>query len=895
MPQKAPEPDFIPDEEFVPDESFIPDVEPSQEESVISRLAKGLGRGTTDIISGFGELIKAPFDPSKFILEATLPFYTRKEPMTAAEKVMLGTELVSGIPISSVKERYEKGDVAGAIGEALPAAALFGLPFLRKGRIPTPKEIAPSITPEIPPAIPSVPEVSPTVIRGLLPERATPPEPTPRFISGQEGIADVTQTYPAELAQQVSLESINPKLGTPTLADIGEIIKLPPEIAAEYGRAIGKPVSPPPMSEFDEALAALIPERYKETTKLGTMIEPQFPGVAYPEISKPVYSGEGAARPGQLQLPSAPIRVTRRKVMPEEISKGVVRNPDNSISPVGNPGIKIDNSGNVISTPIDKLLSALEEAKPLERKQAKIYSKERGERFARAEEVTTKGLEGHFERLGMLKGEHTKVVTEPLKLEKVDIDALADTINDAPMLMRGEKTSATEGLVKILEGRVPQLSEVKLLEKVFGKEAIELVKAKLPQIDLKRSLVTDILNLPRTLMASFDLSFPFRQGLPLIHTKAWWTSWNDMIKSYGSEKSYRAVMDSILEKPLFERVLNEKGKLEPSFSERAGLRLTDLAELSSREEAFMSTIAERIPGIGRGVRASSRAFTAFGNKLRADNFEVMIKQAKTIHQNAKKLARTPDELAKAELLNPETNIQLAREIASFINNASGRGSLGMMERHATALNTALFSPRLIASRIQMMNPVNYIFKSKQVRQAYLKSLMATVGAWSTVAGLMKAGGAEVSLDSNSADFMKPKIGNVRLDPGAGFQQYVVLLSRLSSGKFTSSTTGKESELGGGYGVSTRKDVLERFIAPKLNPVLGFGYGMLEASKYQPFNVPDEAASLFVPMVIQDAIEIAKEDPDLLPFLLPAATVGMGTQVYSKEPESLLFGEGGLIE
>ena len=38
--------------------------------------------------------------------------------------------------------------------------------------------------------------------------------------------------------------------------------------------------------------------------------------------------------------------------------------------------------------------------------------------------------------------------------------------------------------------------------------------------------------------------------------------------------------------------------------------------------------------------------------------------------------------------------------------------------------------------------------------------------------------------------------------------------------------------------------------------------------------------MFVPLVIQDIIELSKEDPSLLPWMAPI-TLGMGTQTYSK--------------
>src|SRR5207245_10118714 len=115
---------------------------------------------------------------------------------------------------------------------------------------------------------------------------------------------------------------------------------------------------------------------------------------------------------------------------------------------------------------------------------------------------------------------------ETLKLDQPDVDSLfksiGDNLGDIP-----DKAHAITGLRKILSGEVPQNNEIQILEKVFGTDKVNEIREHLPKVDVKRSLLSDLANIPRSIQASFDLSFPFRQGLGLIHTKAWWTSWYD--------------------------------------------------------------------------------------------------------------------------------------------------------------------------------------------------------------------------------------------------------------------------------------------------------------------------------------------------------------------------------
>jgi hypothetical protein len=347
------------------------------------------------------------------------------------------------------------------------------------------------------------------------------------------------------------------------------------------------------------------------------------------------------------------------------------------------------------------------------------------------------------------------------------------------------------------------------------------------------------------------------------------------------------------------------GKVTKSFAERAGIKLSDVSTLGKREESVASTWIETGEMFGKDnaaqrtykailgdpIRATNRAYTAFLNQLRADTFESLIKDASRDFAAGTKGAR-----------NPLTDMPFAKEIADFVNTATGKGpmriarptieggKLGLkesnLEQNAQLLTDVLFAPRLFFSRARMLNPMTYMMASPFVRKQYVKSLLSVAGAWGAVSGLGYMAGqagiadVDVSLDTNSADFGKMRIGNTRLDPAGGFQQYLVAASRLLSGRTTSSATQKDFELGAGYRADTRKDIAERFMTNKLTPAMKFGYDILNASEHQPFHVMDRTAQLFVPLIAQDVMELAKEDPSLLPLIAPIA-LGMGSQTYDK--------------
>ena len=372
----------------------------------------------------------------------------------------------------------------------------------------------------------------------------------------------------------------------------------------------------------------------------------------------------------------------------------------------------------------------------------------------------------------------------------------------------------------------------------------------------KASTFSNIINSPKGVLASVNLHGPFRQALPLIGTKQWWTSWVPMVKSYGSEEAFRTAMDAVKEHPDYEDAIDN------------GIKFTHLGDLNDREEVIGSKYAEKIPL----VRRSNRAYTAYLNTLRMQTYSALKNDA-----------------MKAGL-NLNDN-QLGSQIANFVNNASGRGSLGGMEKNAELLNNIFFSPRLLASRIQMMNPANYIMSNPFVRKQYLKSMLATIGAWGSIASMGKLAGGSVSLDPNSADFGKMKFGNTRIDPGGGFQQFLVAAHKLATGRQTSTTTGRNYELGSKYGLPSRLDVATNFGVSKLTPMLGFVADWMKASTKHPYDVPEGIAKMYTPIFLQDLKEILTEDPTLLslpkgvnlnklPLIAPAA-VGMGSLTYGR--------------
>lgn len=572
--------------------------------------------------------------------------------------------------------------------------------------------------------------------------------------------------------------------------------------------------------------------------------------------------GKGAVSPAKLPVPTkfAP------KPMPKEIQrllapmkppKPPIQPPTEAFPP--QPEQPID--------PVQKVISVLKKAKSIRGKQETLYTKERAARIEKLKTIgkKVKGEKGFYAELAQLKGLFPKLEFETIrnKINQKDIDDLFNMVKNNPLLNEWQKITTRTGLAKLFGeygGAVPTEGELKLLKRVFGEEFVKTIEGKQGLWKKIKEAGYQLINIPRSVMASFDFSAPFRQGVFLIgRGKQFWSAFGKMFKPFFSEKTFQALQNEIMKKPTFD------------LMEESGLALTGLGEtLSEREEIFMSFWAERIPGIGKIVRASERAYVGFLNKLRADVFDDLLKKAEVLG------------------LDPKKNKDLLHSIAKFVNAGSGRGSLGAFERAAIGLNTFFFSPRLMASRLTLLNPLYYINQPPFVRKEALKSLFTFAGLVLTVLGLAKLAGTKVGADPRSADFGKIKIDNTRIDILGGFQQYIRIAAQLITGEYVSSTTGKIITIGEGFKPLTRLSIIQKQIETKQAPVFSFITSLLKGTTFtgEPVKVPKEIGLRFTPMVIQDMYDIMQEDPTLLPISV-LALFGVGMQTYKGREQAPL--------
>lgn len=283
--------------------------------------------------------------------------------------------------------------------------------------------------------------------------------------------------------------------------------------------------------------------------------------------------------------------------------------------------------------------------------------------------------------------------------------------------------------------------------------ADEMRRIKQGEVTYRLSQVADFANIPRTLMASGDLSGWWRQGgvLMFAHPEKMGKAIVNQFKAI-TDKGYGKVIMDLENMPLF------------TLFQRAGVDFamagkTEATADLKGEEMFRSEQAiEKIPILGKAlaeiiVKPSERTYTAFLDTQRATManvfFQDLLDQGMTFKNNTEEF----------------------RKLADFINVATGRGTMPKNQLANVLMNLPLFAPRYTLSRFQLLNmtlnPVAYYNMPPAARKTIAKSAVRFYGTTLAVLGLVSMMGAylgaKVNWDDDDDDFLKIDIGNTKID------------------------------------------------------------------------------------------------------------------------------------
>lgn len=369
----------------------------------------------------------------------------------------------------------------------------------------------------------------------------------------------------------------------------------------------------------------------------------------------------------------------------------------------------------------------------------------------------------------------------------------------------------------------------------------------------------------KSMVASIDNSFHLRQGLwtmlnsPKIWAKRLMQSWGVIGKELKGE-------DAML---LLQADLHSRENVLNGLAKRAKLAIDIGAE-----EAFPSSLPERIPLFGRLFKASESAYNGSAMMTRMDLFDQMIKTAK---KNG---------------LDVHGSDDLLRDYGSLANSMTGRGGLSKLEPLAKELNVALFSAKFLSSNWNKLtaHSAGLGLRTTEGRKIAAKNLVR--GA-TQITGLLVLADTlypgSVEWDPTSSNFGKIKIKNTTFDVTGGMGSIVTLMAREATGKSKSSTTGIKEVLGEKYGSRTQKDVAVDFLLGKASPIMRAILDRAEGrtfggEKPTAFNL---AKNMVTPIIIQNYFEL-KKDPNSAGVFWGTVFDGMGISTNTMMPGSAVW-------
>jgi len=348
----------------------------------------------------------------------------------------------------------------------------------------------------------------------------------------------------------------------------------------------------------------------------------------------------------------------------------------------------------------------------------------------------------------------------------------------------------------------------------------------------------------RGVQLGFDLGAVFRQGLfGVSHPTKMIEALKGGFKSMRSDVALQAIENGINKK-----LINGK----PAMAVRSKARLYMADSLSHGEEAFISGIIKKIPGLGKVYEGAERFTTGFLNTYRAEMFDWFAKNV------------------------PDASEQELKDWARWINSTSGRSNLQEIPKTAQIIFT---SPRFAASRfevigriLQSANPLGNR-ASKQV----FKEAVKTVGVIYGAMKMAEAAGAEVNFDPESSDFLKIRTGETVYDPTAGMSGTLRMLLRSTIPVLRQKPPAFLQDPASQAG---------KYIVQRASPFVSTTFSEVTGASLTGFEVPEDEQgwNALLPLIVAQAkknIEkdgLAKGALKSLPELF-----GVGSNTYPKSP------------
>ena len=301
-----------------------------------------------------------------------------------------------------------------------------------------------------------------------------------------------------------------------------------------------------------------------------------------------------------------------------------------------------------------------------------------------------------------------------------------------------------------------------------------------------------------SVVGSLDNSFLGRQGgLTLMESpKTWWNmakkSTNNFVDTITKGKpNANMAMDVI-----WADIKSEPFYIDGTY-QKAGL-------FPKTEEAYPTSIPERIPVVGRAFKASEVAFVGSALEARAKLFNI---------------------LAEKQVLDDAAINDIGKQVLAI----TARGKVGRVGGSAI-VSRLLWAPRMIKADWDVLTAHTFGagLETKVARKTAWKRLASVVALTAGYVAIAEAMGADIEKDPRSSDFLAVKIGNTHFKAPfiRGIPQLVTLFARLITSSSKNTQTGVIKELNTGeFGSKTLFDVGMDYLTNKTQPVVRAGISL----------------------------------------------------------------------
>lgn len=418
----------------------------------------------------------------------------------------------------------------------------------------------------------------------------------------------------------------------------------------------------------------------------------------------------------------------------------------------------------------------------------------------------------------------------------------------------------------------------KLIDAYQANDGKALVEAQTKLKDALGSKYWAVADFMRPLNATGELSVLLRQGylVARTHPIVWYNAVMKATATHDGAMEFLARAQADPDMPLMKATPLDLPMLNEANLSKHAL---------SREENTLGRWPEKIPVVGKFFGGLERI-----NKTGIEGMRMGL--FKTIKQAAEaRGAKMWDTDAEGNRVASAAAIQIAKEV----NILTGRGNISdsqVAQTIADVGSLVAYSPRFMISRFQALDPTRLYRVYKQSPEVF-KSVAAdyakTVVADMAIAGALAAAGFRVSLDPDDADFLKVKIGNVKIPiPQGGMQPAIRFTAKMGKRGYELAKAGIKGEDMGKIAQQAGQNIAS-FGRQKLAPIASVGVDQIfdrrdetDAVTGKKVNMGHSAigtpvsglrdfAEHFLPMYYQQAIETAQNG-------------GMGPAIATAVPE-----------